>query len=193
MTDCSALDPYTPHAPHAPQAWPLRTVCMACEATDALDPDARLIELAAVAMQGGRVTGAQFHALIHPQAPIPASGTAAHGYNLEHLAHCPPWAEIAPFWLEFVQGAHLLVWNAAFHLRCLNAAMVRAGLRPMQCVAGRITDVRQVLTTPAQQPPRLQDLLAAHPQPAEHETRGPLASAHQLARLWLSLGQDAAP
>lgn len=66
----------------------LRHLALACEATDATDPDARLIELAAVVVLNGRLTGETFHALLDPQGPIPRSGTCAQGHPYASLAGC---------------------------------------------------------------------------------------------------------
>ena len=45
------------------------TLALACEATDATDANPHLIELAAVVVRDGLITGEQFHALIKPPVP----------------------------------------------------------------------------------------------------------------------------
>lgn len=114
-----------------------RVVVISCEASDVLDPNAQLIELAAVTVQHGRITSEQFHALLNPQTPIPRSGTVYHGHSQASLADCPVWRDVAAAWMAHVQGAQLLVWNANFHLRMLDRAQRRAGLPATHTIGGR--------------------------------------------------------
>lgn len=165
-----------------------RHIALACEATDAADPDARLIALAGVVVQHGGLTGETFHALIDPQVPIPRSGTCAHGHSHASLAGCPTWAEVAPQWMAFAQGAHLIVWHAGFHLRCLDRAQTQAGLPGMHALARHITDLRNAWTQgPDSHPPRLQTLLTLHHIHSDPERNGPQQQARQLAQLWLAM------
>ena len=170
-----------------------RHIALACEATDAADPDARLIELAAVVVQHGGLTGETFHARIDPQVPIPRSGTCAHGHSHASLAGCPTWAEVAPQWMAFAQGAHLIVWHAGFHLRCLDRAQTQAGLPGMQTVAASITDLREAWPLdPQGRPQRLPTLLDAHHIPHDPEHDGPIQQAQHIAQLWLAWTATAA-
>jgi DNA polymerase III subunit epsilon len=165
-----------------------KVVTMRCEAHGALTPDSQLIELAAVTVQHGRITRERFHALVNPQTPIPRSGTLAHGHSSASLAGCPIWRDVAASWLSYVQGAHLLVWHADFHVNCLDRAQRRCGLPDMHTVVAGITDLREVLNArPHDAPARLQEVLAAHQISCDPVQDSPAEEAEQLARLWLAL------
>jgi DNA polymerase-3 subunit epsilon len=171
-----------------------RVVAISCEASDVLDPNAQLIELAAVTVQHGRITGEQFHALLNPQTPIPRSGTVYHGHSQASLADCPVWRNVAAAWMAHVQGAQLMVWNANFHLRMLDRAQRRAGLPTMHTMVAGITDLRELLRNANdQQPMRRQDALNAHGIHHNKEVDLPMASAHALAQLWLTISDRHRP
>ncbi len=157
---------------------------LACEATDATDTDSYLIELAAVVLRDGLVTGEQFHTLTQPPVPIPASGTLVHGHSNDSLARCPAWGDIAPHWLRFARGAQIIVWNARFHLDCLDRALLREGHRQMQVVAGGITDLKNLYGGT-----RRGELMQQHGLALAQEALKPQSEALQLARLWLALGR----
>lgn len=162
------------------------TLALACEATDATDANPHLIELAAVVVRDGLITGEQFHALIKPPVPIARSGTLVHGHSAQSLAHRPDWGALAPHWLRWAQGAHVVVWNRRFHLACLDRALLRAGQRNMDTVAAGITDLKTLSGNA-----RRVDLMAQYGLGQPTDVLTPLPEALQLARLWLALGQAA--
>lgn len=162
----------------------MRTVCLCCEATDATQPDAQLIGLAACVVQDGRITGETFQGLVQPPCAIPPSGTAAHGHSLASLAPCPTFSTLAPHWLRFAQGSHLVVWHAGFHLACLDHALTQAGYPPMHSVCASVTDLRQHM--PPGLTARKRDLLAHWGLNPDAST-GLQQQAQQLASLWLAM------
>ncbi|PUE06887.1 hypothetical protein B9Z51_13245 [Limnohabitans sp. T6-5] len=171
-----------------------KVVAMRCEAHDALAPDAQLIELAAVTVQDGCITPERFHTMLNPQTPIPRSGTLAHGHSNASLADSHIWRDVAGSWLSYVQGAHLLVWHADFHVNCLDRAQRRCGLPAMHTLVSSITDLREVLNArPDGAPTRLQEVLAAHQISCDPAQDSPAEEAEQLARLWLTLSGAAQP
>ena len=159
------------------------TLALACEATDATDANPHLIELAAVVVRDGLITGEQFHALIKPPVPIARSGTLVHGHSTQSLAHRPDWSALAPHWLRWAQGAHIVVWNRRFHLACLDRALLRAGHRAMDTVAAGITDLKNLSVNA-----RRVDLMAQYGLGQPTDVLTPLPESLQLARLWLALG-----
>ena len=165
-----------------------RFVAIRCETSDILDPEAQLIELAAVTVQHGRITGERFHTLLNPQTPIPKSGTLVHGHNKASLAECPVWEDVAASWMAYAQGAQLLVWNANFHLRMLDRAQRGAVLPAMHTLVAGITDLREMLHTPPDRAPAcLQNVLAGYQISCNTAQGGLPQEAEQLARLWLAM------
>jgi DNA polymerase-3 subunit epsilon len=70
-------------------------------------------------------TGKNFHRFIHPERDIPEEATRIHGITLEKLEGAPVFAAVADEFLEFVGDAPLVIHNAEFDLRFLNAELAR--------------------------------------------------------------------
>jgi len=87
----------------------------------------RIIEVAGIELAGRRPTGRHFHRYVNPEREIDIAATQVHGLTLEDLADKPRFADIADEFLEFVQGAELLIHNAPFDVAFLDAELARAG------------------------------------------------------------------
>jgi len=97
--------------------------------TTGLSPESgdRIIEIGCVEMLNRRVTGRTFHQFLNPEREIDAGAHAVHGLSLERLAPEPKFAQVAPQFLEFIQGAELIIHNAPFDVAFLNAELRRLG------------------------------------------------------------------
>ncbi|GAB4118791.1 MAG: DNA polymerase III subunit epsilon [Sideroxydans sp.] len=102
--------------------------------TTGLDPRLghRIIEVAAIELDGRKVSGRTFHRYLNPEREIDEGAAAVHGLTLERLQDEPRFSEIAPALLEFLEGAELIIHNAPFDLGFLNAELERIGLPPLQ-------------------------------------------------------------
>jgi DNA polymerase-3 subunit epsilon len=98
--------------------------------TTGLDPKQghRVIEVAAIEMDGRKVSGRTFHRYLNPEREIDEGAAAVHGLTLDRLLDEPKFAEVAPALLEFIAGAELIIHNAPFDIGFLNAELVLAGL-----------------------------------------------------------------
>jgi DNA polymerase-3 subunit epsilon len=107
----------------------IRSVLFDTETTG-LDPMAgdRVIEVAALELEGDLPTGRHFHALVHPQRAIPEEVTRIHGITLDQLEGKPLFAEIADDLLAFLGEGKLVAHNAPFDFGFLNAEFSRLGL-----------------------------------------------------------------
>ncbi|MGO8917076.1 MAG: DNA polymerase III subunit epsilon [Stellaceae bacterium] len=107
--------------------------------TTGLDPAEghRIVELACVELFNHVPTGRVFHRYVNPERDVPAEATAVHGLTAEILAQHPPFAVIADEFLAFTAGERLIIHNAEFDLRFLNAELKRLG-RP--ALAGEVED-----------------------------------------------------
>ena len=92
-----------------------------------VDKDHRIIEIGCIELLNRRVTGRTFHRYLNPEREIDAGAQAVHGLSLERLAPEPKFAEVAPQFLEFIQGAELIIHNAPFDVAFLNAELRRLG------------------------------------------------------------------
>jgi len=98
--------------------------------TTGLDPRQghRIIEVAAIEMDGRKVSQRTFHRYINPEREIDEGAAAVHGLTLDRLQDEPKFAEVAPALLEFIAGAELIIHNAPFDIGFLNAELTLAGL-----------------------------------------------------------------
>jgi DNA polymerase-3 subunit epsilon len=98
--------------------------------TTGLDPKQghRIIEVAAIEMDGRKVSDRTFHRYINPEREIDEGAAAVHGLTLDRLQDEPKFAEIAPALLEFIAGSELIIHNAPFDMGFLNAELTRVGL-----------------------------------------------------------------
>lgn len=98
--------------------------------TTGLDPRQghRIIEVAAIEMDGRKVSKRTFHRYINPEREIDEGAAAVHGLTLDRLQDEPKFAEVAPALLEFIAGAELIIHNAPFDMGFLNAELALAGL-----------------------------------------------------------------
>jgi DNA polymerase-3 subunit epsilon len=98
--------------------------------TTGLDPKQghRIIEVAAIEMDGRKISDRTFHRYLNPEREIDEGAAAVHGLTLERLQNEAKFAEIAPALLEFIAGAQLIIHNAPFDIGFLNAELTLAGL-----------------------------------------------------------------
>ena len=87
----------------------------------------RVIEIAAVEVIDGKVTGREFHVYINPERPVPPDSTMIHGLTDDFLADKPLFKEVLPEFLKFIEGAEFIAHNAGFDETFLNEEMMKAG------------------------------------------------------------------
>lgn len=90
--------------------------------TTGLEPSQghRIIEIGGVEVVNRKLTGRHFHQYINPQREIDEGAQQVHGISLESLQDKPLFAQIADDFLEFVEGAELVIHNAPFDIGFLN-------------------------------------------------------------------------
>jgi DNA polymerase III subunit epsilon len=110
----------------------MREVVLDTETTG-LDPNDghRIVEIACVELENYVPTGKSFRALVHPEREIPEDALRVHGISLDDLADAPAFADIIEDFMEFIGDAPLIIHNAEFDLRFLNAELTRAGREPL--------------------------------------------------------------
>jgi DNA polymerase III epsilon subunit family exonuclease len=94
------------------------------EATGAKTPPNRIIELGAYRIQQGRIVDS-FLTLVNPGIPIPRFVVSLTGITNEMVKTAPPFAEVAPRWLDFILDAVLIAHNAPFDTSFLNHEISR--------------------------------------------------------------------
>jgi DNA polymerase III subunit epsilon len=76
----------------------------------------RIIEIGAVEVINRRLTGNNFHIYLKPDRLVDPEAFGVHGIADEFLADKPSFSDIADEFLEYIQGAELVIHNASFDI-----------------------------------------------------------------------------
>ncbi|KZN32714.1 DNA polymerase III subunit epsilon [Pseudoalteromonas luteoviolacea CPMOR-2] len=84
--------------------------------TTGIDPKAghRIIEIGCVELVNRRLTGNNFHVYINPQRDIEEEAIDVHGITNEFLRGKPFFHQVAQEFLDYIEGAELVIHNAPF-------------------------------------------------------------------------------
>ena len=101
--------------------------------TTGLDPanGDRIVEIGAVELFNHLPTGRTYHQYLNPQRMMSPEAFEVHGLGDDFLRDKPLFAAVAPAFLAFVADAPLVIHNAAFDMKFLNAELSRAGHAPL--------------------------------------------------------------
>src|SRR5579885_2734365 len=91
--------------------------------TTGLDPadGHRIVEIACLELVNHLPSGVTFQRYLNPEREMSADAFAVHGLSSGFLADKPRFAEIAQELLAFLGDAPLVIHNAEFDIRFLNA------------------------------------------------------------------------
>lgn len=100
----------------------MREIVMDTETTG-LDPFTghRIVEIGAVELLNHIPTGSVYHQYINPQRDMPEEAFNVHGLSEEFLGSKPVFADIAQDFLKFIDDGILIIHNAPFDMKFLNA------------------------------------------------------------------------
>jgi len=100
--------------------------------TTGLDPanGDRVVEIGCVETMHHIATGESFHVYINPERDMPQEAFNVHGLSEEFLSDKPVFAEIIGDFLTFIGDAPLVIHNADFDMKFLNAEFKKLG-RPL--------------------------------------------------------------
>ena len=85
----------------------------------------RVIEIGCVEVLNRRLTGRHFHQYVNPEREIDPGAIEVHGITNEFLADKPTFARVATAFLEFIEGAELVIHNAPFDVGFLDSELRR--------------------------------------------------------------------
>ncbi|QQA42773.1 DNA polymerase III subunit epsilon [Pelagovum pacificum] len=98
--------------------------------TTGFEPDQgdRIVEIGAVELSGHMPTGRTYHQYINPERSMPQGAYEIHGLGDEFLADKPVFKAIGQQFLDFIGDAKLVIHNATFDMKFLNAELGWCGL-----------------------------------------------------------------
>ncbi len=101
--------------------------------TTGFEPEAgdRIVEIGAVELAGHMPTGRTFHEYINPERAMPQEAFEVHGLGDDFLRDKPVFRDIAEPFLDFVGTAKLVIHNATFDMKFLNAELGWLGHRKL--------------------------------------------------------------
>ncbi|MDG1818632.1 MAG: DNA polymerase III subunit epsilon [Porticoccaceae bacterium] len=82
--------------------------------------DHRIIEIGCVELVGRKLTGRHYHQYINPQRKVDEGAMEVHGITDQFLEDKPLFDQVAKEFLEFVDGADLVIHNAPFDVGFIN-------------------------------------------------------------------------
>lgn len=85
----------------------------------------RIIEIGCVELVNRKLTGNHYHQYVNPQREIDQGAIEVHGITPEFLADKPTFDAVAKEFVEFVDGAQLVIHNAPFDLGFLNTELLK--------------------------------------------------------------------
>jgi DNA polymerase-3 subunit epsilon len=109
----------------------LREIVLDTETTG-LDPfdGHRVVEIGCIELLNRIPTGRVWHCHLNPEREVPFQAFEVHGLSTEFLRDKPRFGELADDMLTFIEGAMLVMHNAAFDFGFLNAELDRLA-RPL--------------------------------------------------------------
>ncbi len=110
--------------------------------TTGLDPALgnRILEIAGVELVNRRLTGNHFHRYVNPERDSEDGALQVHGLTREFLSDKPKFREIVAEFLDYVQGAELIIHNAPFDISFLNHELNLLDLKPVGEVCPSVID-----------------------------------------------------
>lgn len=163
----------------------------------------RIVEIGAVELFNHLPTGRTYHQYINPKRAMPTAAFEVHGLGDEFLRDKPVFKDIAGAFLEFIGDAQLVIHNAAFDMKFLNAELEWAGLPKLPFA--RATDTLMIARSRFPGAPASLDALCRRfgVDNSAREKHGALLDSEILAEVYLelvggrqpdfALGADAAP
>lgn len=112
--------------------------------TTGLDPETgdRIVEIGAVELRGHVPTGNTYHQYINPERAVPQEAIDVHGLTDDFLRDKPIFRDIASAFTAFIGDAKLVIHNASFDMKFLNAELKWAGLPRIE--TDRATDTLEI-------------------------------------------------
>ena len=104
------------------------------------DSGDRIIELGCVELLNRKLTGNNLHLYFNPGRDSHEDALKVHGISNEFLRDKPKFAEVADDILQYLQGAEIIIHNAAFDVGFLNKELELTGRLGFRTYVESVTD-----------------------------------------------------
>lgn len=119
----------------------MRQVILDTETTG-LDPvlGHKIIEIAGVEIVNRRLTGNHFHRYVNPERDSEDAALQVHGLSREFLQDKPRFRDIVAEFLAFIDGAELVIHNAAFDIAFIDYELKSIEQKPIAACCSSVVD-----------------------------------------------------
>ena len=100
----------------------------------------RVIELGCVELINRKLTGNNLHFYFNPERDSHEDALKVHGISNEFLRDKPKFQDVVQEILDYVQGAEIIIHNAAFDVGFLNKELELSGQKPFTTFVGSVVD-----------------------------------------------------
>ncbi len=100
----------------------------------------RMVEIGCIELIDREITDNYFHVYINPERSMPIEAFNVHGLGDDFLKDQPVFAKVGQSFLDYIDGAELIIHNAGFDVPFLNFELQRMGLP-------KVTDRSEVIDT----------------------------------------------
>jgi DNA polymerase-3 subunit epsilon len=91
----------------------------------------RIVEIGLVELFEHFPTGKELRFYLNPEREVPIESQRVHGLSNEFLADKPLFAHVVDEFLAFIGDAPLVIHNASFDIKFINAELARVGRKPI--------------------------------------------------------------
>ena len=100
----------------------------------------RIIEIGCVELLNRKLTGNNLHLYFNPERDSHEDALRVHGLTTEFLRDKPKFAEVAEEILRYLEGAEIIIHNAAFDIGFLDKELERLGKPVFTSFVSEVTD-----------------------------------------------------
>ena len=150
----------------------------------------RIIEIGCVELINRRLTGNHFQVYLKPDRAVDEGAFRVHGISTEFLRDKPRFPDILTQFLEYLDGAELVIHNASFDVGFINAelALAKAKIRDLETYCSVIDTLAMARAKHPGQRNNLDALCKRYQVNFEHrKLHGALLDAEILAEVYLAM------
>jgi DNA polymerase-3 subunit epsilon len=100
----------------------------------------RVIEIGCVELLHRKLTGNNLHFYLNPERDSHEDALRVHGITNEFLKDKPKFGEVVDLFLDYIEGAEIIIHNAPFDIGFLNKELELQGRQPLTTYIQSVTD-----------------------------------------------------